>query len=163
MRRRDLDLADSQLVNLLFGDHFVVELLWPRRERRARMIAAVEFKIFNVLSTNLISEPDAEASPRFDFGISAVAIWISRVFELTKLIESDAEAGPRFSFEISVVAIWISRTQLFEINFEETLKGYEIIIEEEYLRSESDAEASPRFTCGISVVAIWISRIQILL
>ena len=66
-------------------------------------------------------------------------------------------------FGISVVAIWISRTQLYEINYEETLKGHKIIIGGEYIETESDAEASPRPIDGTSIVVIWISQILILL
>ena len=41
-----------ELNSLQFENHLVVELLWPRRERRARMIAVVELDILNLLSTN---------------------------------------------------------------------------------------------------------------
>ena len=69
---------------------------------------------------------------QYDFVFSSLVFHNKMLFkEESKISESDAEAGPRFDFGTGVVAIWISRTQLFEINFEETLKGCEIIIEEE--------------------------------
>ena len=41
----------------------------------------------------------------------------------------------------------MSQTRIpFEIIFEETLKDYEMLIQEEHKRPESDAEARPRFT-----------------
>ena len=67
-----MDRADSLLVSLLFGNHFVVELLWPCRERRARMIIMVEFKIFNLLSMNSNTGIRCRGySPRFIYGIKA--------------------------------------------------------------------------------------------
>ena len=56
-----------ELVSLLFGNHFVLELLWPRRERRARIIAAMKFEILNLLSTNSKSISEAETSSQFPF------------------------------------------------------------------------------------------------
>ena len=79
---------------------------------------------------------------------------------------SDVEFLTRFVFEIYVVAMAsTSRTQIsFEIIFEETLKDYEMLIEEEYKRSESDVEFITRFVFKIYVVAMAsMSRIQILL
>ena len=107
-----------ELVSLFFRNRFVVELLWPRRERRARMIVTVGFKIFNLLSTSLISEPDAEDSPRFIYGIGIVAMGriLSRVLELTESIESDAEANPRFVFETSVVAVGRILSRILLVN-----------------------------------------------
>ena len=86
-----------QLVSLLFGNHFVDKLTWPRQERRMRLMAMVELIIFNLLSTNIISEPDAEASPQFLWGIFVVAIaGLLRFLAVTKPIELGAEASPQF-------------------------------------------------------------------
>ena len=42
-------MSQILMVALLFENHFVVELLWPRRERRARMNPVVVSNIFNAL------------------------------------------------------------------------------------------------------------------
>ena len=64
---RWLDCRGFKLVSLLFVNHFVVELLWPRRERRARIIVAMKFEILNLLSTNSKSISEAETSSQFPF------------------------------------------------------------------------------------------------
>ena len=68
---RWLDCRGFKLVSLLFGNHFVVELLWPRRERRARISVAMKFENFNLLSTNSKSISEAEASSQFLFGYAS--------------------------------------------------------------------------------------------
>ena len=167
-----------ELVSLLFGNHFVVELLWPRRERRARMIVTVGFKIFNLLSTSVISEPDAEDSPRFIYGIGIVAMdrILSRVLELTESIESDAEANPRFVFETSVVAVGriLPRIQLVDLILRflnllfNVVNGKrklwydfvpsslvfhdKMLSQERYKRTESEAEARPQLLYGMCFV-----------
>ena len=69
------------------------------------MIAVVEFKISNLLSTNLISEPDAEASPRFVFGISVVAMGriLTRVLRFLNLLFNivNGKTKPWYDFVIS--------------------------------------------------------------
>ena len=45
-----------ELNSLQFENHLVVELLWPCRERRARMITVAWSNVFNVLSANCKSE-----------------------------------------------------------------------------------------------------------
>ena len=91
------------------------------------MIVTVGFKILNLLSTSLISEPDAEDSPRFIYGIGIVAMGriLSRVLELTESIESDAEANPRFVFETSVVAMGriLSRIWILWLPFWRNIEG----------------------------------------
>ena len=136
------------------------------------MIVTVEFEIFNLLSTNLISEPDAEASPQFPFGICVVVMaGLLRVFGLTETIESDAEASPQFLYGICVVAMaGLSRTQLFSfiLRFLNLLFNVvngkiklwhdfvpsslvfhnKMLLQERYERIESEAEASPQFLYG---------------
>ena len=59
---RAMDRADSSLVSLLFGNHFVVELLVATsREESARHCCGGILKILNLLSTYLITKSDAEA------------------------------------------------------------------------------------------------------
>jgi len=66
-------LLRIRIGKFIFGNHFVVELLWPRRERRAQRIVTVEFNFFQFLLTKLISESEAEACPQFLYGICFVA------------------------------------------------------------------------------------------
>ena len=54
----------------------------------------------------------------------------------------------------------LADSDLSTIIVKETLKDYEMLIEEIYKRLRSGAEAMPRFTCGMKTVAIWISRTQ---
>ena len=82
-----------------------------------------------------------------------------------KGFQSGAEVtSPRFSlWNKSRRDMDLADSDLSTIIFKETLKDYEMLIGEDYKRSESGAEdITPRFTCGIKAVAIWISRIQIL-
>ena len=130
---RWLDCRGFKLVSLLFGNHFVVELLWPRRERRARMTVTVEFEIFNLLSTNLISEPDAEASPQFPFGICVVVMaGLLRVFVLNLL----------FNVVNGKIKLW----QNFVLS--SLVFHNKMLLQERYERIESEAEASPQFLYG---------------
>ena len=79
--------------------------------------------------------------------------------------ESGAEVtSPRFTlWNKSRRDLDLADSDLSTIIFKETLKDYEMLIGEDYKRSESGAEVtSPRFIFGIKAVAIWISRIQIL-
>ena len=59
------------LDTFFFENHLVVELLWPRRERRARIIVAMKFEIFNLLSTNSKSISEAETGSQFPFGYAS--------------------------------------------------------------------------------------------
>jgi len=63
---------------LLFENHLVIELLCPRRERRARMITVAFSNVFDVLSKSCKSEV-----ARFYFGASFVAMaCMSRILGL---------------------------------------------------------------------------------
>ena len=64
------------LDTFFFENHLVVELLWPRRERRARRITVALSNIFNVLSKSCKSE----VAPFNVIGTSFVAMCICRGF-----------------------------------------------------------------------------------
>ena len=71
---RAMNRADSSLVSLLFGNHFVVEFLWPRRERRARMNPLVVSNIFNALLTIFKIRTRCRVLTRFMFEVNVVAM-----------------------------------------------------------------------------------------
>ena len=78
--------------------------------------------------------------------------------------ESSAEVSPHFkSWNINRHAMDLIDSDIFTTIFRETLKDYEMLIEEVCKRTELDAGVRPHSTCGIGILAIWISRIQILL
>ena len=106
-----------ELNSLQFKNHLVVELLWPRRERRARMIAVVELDILNLLSTNFQIRIRCRGSSSSLFGVNIVAMAsTSRILALTELMEPDSESNTRFNFGINVVAMaGTSRTQLVSL------------------------------------------------
>ena len=128
--RRDLDLADSRYLNLLFNIVDGETKLW--RDSVFRSL---------VFHDKMLFERERERS------------------------ESGAEViSPRFTlWNKSRRDLDLADSDLSTIIFKETLKDYEMLIGEDYKRSESGAEVtSPRFIYGIKAVAIWISRIQIL-
>ena len=127
--RRDMDLADSRYLNLLFNIVDGETKLW--RDSVFRSL---------VLHDKMLFEKEGERS------------------------ESGAEVSTSFHlWNKSRRAMDRADSDLSTIIFKETLKDYEMLIGEDYKRSESGAEdITPRFTCGIKAVAIWISRIQIL-
>ena len=74
---RAMDRADSLLVSSLFKNHFVVELLWPRRERRARMIAVVMSNIFNLCLKSFKIRIRFRDKIESDIELNVLSRWLS--------------------------------------------------------------------------------------
>ena len=155
---RWLDCRGFKLVSLLFGNHFVVELLRPRRERRARMIVAVKFEIFNLLSTNLLSISEAEASPQFLYGYAS-SRWLDcrgyKKNQKRRLVLSFLY-GICFVVMAGLLRVLRFLDLLFNIvngkmklwqDFVPSSLVFhnKMLLQERYKRIESEAEASPQF------------------
>ena len=151
-RRRDVwHVADSWIDNLQFGNHFVVELLWPRRERRARVIAVVEFGFLNLLSTNFNIKIRYRGKSSFHFrGINIVVMsGMSRILEILNWLFNVVNEETKLLHDIVFRSLVFHNKMLFK----ET--------------SKFRVRCRDKFSfhlCGINIVAMsGMLRIQILL
>ena len=110
---RAMDRADSSLVSLLFGNHFVVELLWPSRERRARMITMVEFKIFNLLSMNSNTRIRCRGTSSFQlWNRNLLAIWSSRILDILNLLSNIENGKTKLWYDFVISSLVFHKKRL---------------------------------------------------
>ena len=84
---RWLECCGFKLVSLLFGNHFVVELLWPCRERRARRIVTVESESSQYFINERNIRIRGGGAPQFLYGICFVAMpGVSRILRFLNLL-----------------------------------------------------------------------------
>ena len=109
-------MSQILMVALLFENHFVVELLWPRRERRARMNPLVVSNIFNALLTIFKIRTRCRVLTRFMFEVNVVAMASMSQTQFQKeykKFEVRCRVLTRFMFEVNVVAMAsMSQTQI---------------------------------------------------
>ena len=163
-------MSQILMVALLFENHFVVELLWPRRERRARMNPLVVSNIFNALLTIFKIRTRCRVLTRFMFEVNVVAMAsMSQVLNFFDLLYCivDTKTKPWHDFVFSSLVLYekeecgkfrvrcrVLTRFMFEVNVVAMASMSQTQFQKEYKKFEVRCRVLTRFMFEVNVVAM---------